>query len=555
MMKKLLCAWIALALLLSAACGLGESLFVDNRETDKIYPERLNLRAQPAKNGAILGLYYTGTEVNVLAVENEEYDKVEVGGMTGYMASNYLIPQEEATARYGENSGFGDGRAAEIDLTGMWMTSVPLRETTDDTSAALATLDSNSKVGLLGILDAWAYIWAETDDGRKLGYVPLDVLTDVGNLKVSIISSGKTDKKTILYDAPTAKAKEIMRLSNGTACFTLFGRKEGEWRRVRVGGVSGWIKYTQTGNLYALGDQMRSVVPYYPLLMQTKSDTLLYQQKDGAASRYMTLGQGMYVELLAESDSYAYVRTSEGGSGAYDCGDFGFLPIANLSLAQTSQSIGVAQADDGDLPVVVLGDPDDETNVIGALCSGAQARITSYTQTDYVQISLGSLVGYVKKSQIRVLTAPNEPLSDRIPQRATTKTDVDIRFKPEVKAAVAETVSSGARVYMFGKFGDWAYVLAGDSPSLDVTATTGDRAGFVPLAALNAPASTTHLTASVLKDKVNVRSEADNQSGAIIGKARTGDRLLVTDYGNKWTGVVLPNGKRGYMMTEYLQFD
>ena len=67
-MKKLLCAWIALALLLSAACGLGESLFVDNRETDKIYPERLNLRAQPAKNGAILGLYYTGTEVNVLSL-------------------------------------------------------------------------------------------------------------------------------------------------------------------------------------------------------------------------------------------------------------------------------------------------------------------------------------------------------------------------------------------------------------------------------------------------------------------------------------------------------
>ena len=75
------------------------------------------------------------------------------------------------------------------------------------------------------------------------------------------------------------------------------------------------------------------------------------------------------------------------------------------------------------------------------------------------------------------------------------------------------------------------------------------------MAALNAPASTTHLTASVLKDKVNVRSEADNQSGAIIGKARTGDLLLVTDYGNKWTGVVLPDGKRGYMMTEYLQFD
>lgn len=62
----------------------------------------------------------------------------------------------------------------------------------------------------------------------------------------------------------------------------------------------------------------------------------------------------------------------------------------------------------------------------------------------------------------------------------------------------------------------------------------------MPLAALNAPASTTHLTASVIKDKVNVRSEADSQNGAIIDKARTGERLLVTDYGNKWTGIVLP---------------
>ena len=555
-MKKILCAFAALMILLSAAvCGVSESLFVDNRETDKIYPERLNLRAQPSKNGAILGLYYTGTEVTVLAADSDGYTKVEVGGATGYMATEYLIPENEITARYGENSGFGNGRAAEVDLTGMWMTSVSLLEETDESSSKLASIESGTRVGLMGVLDTWAYIRVDADGETKLGYVPLDVLTDVDELKVSIISSGKTDKKTLLYDAPTNKAKPIMTLSNGTACFSLFGRKEGEWRRVRVGGVSGWIKYTQTGNLYALGTQMRSVVPYYPLLMQTKSDTLLYQEKDDASSRYMTLGQGMYVELLAESDTYAYVRTSEGGAGAYDCGDFGFLPIANLSLAQTSQSIGVAQADDEDLPVVVLNDPEDENAVIGALCSGAQARITSYTQTDYVQISLGTLVGYVKKSQIRVLTTPDEPLSDRIPQRATAKTDADIRVRPEVKADTVESIAAGTRVYMLGKFGDWAYVLAGDSPSLDVTAKTVDRAGFVPLAALNAPASTTHLTASVIKDKVNVRSEADSQNGAIIDKARTGERLLVTDYGNKWTGIVLPDGKRGYIMTEYLQFD
>ena len=555
-MKKILCAFAALMILLSAAaCGMSESLFVDNRETDKIYPERLNLRAQPSKNGAILGLYYTGTEVTVLAADSDGYTKVEVGGATGYMATEYLIPENEITARYGENSDFGNGRAAEVDLTGMWMTSVSLLEETDESSSKLASIESGTRVGLMGVLDTWAYIRVEADGETKLGYVPLDVLTDVDELKVSIISSGKTDKKTLLYDAPTNKAKPIMTLSNGTACFSLFGRKEGEWRRVRVGGVSGWIKYTQTGNLYALGTQMRSVVPYYPLLMQTKSDTLLYRVKGDKTERYMTLGQGMYVELLAESDNYAYVRTSEGGAGAYNCGDFGYIPIADLSLAQTGQSIGVAQADDADLPVIVLNDPEKKDEVIGALCSGAEARITSYTQTDYIQIQLGTLVGYVPKNQIRVLTDAAEPLSDRIPQRATVKADAELRARPEDKAAVSESITAGTRVYMLGKFGDWAYVRASDTPAFDVNDPSADHAGFIRLSSLNAPASTTHLTAFVTKDKVNLRSEPNSQSGAIIGKARTGARMRVTDYGNQWTGVVLEDGKRGYIMTEYLQFE
>ena len=96
-MKKKLCALLAMMLLSGAAAsGLCESLFVDNRETDKVYPERLNLRAEPSKNGAIIGLYYTGAEVENLGEENEEYTKVRIGGVNGYMASEYLITAQEA---------------------------------------------------------------------------------------------------------------------------------------------------------------------------------------------------------------------------------------------------------------------------------------------------------------------------------------------------------------------------------------------------------------------------------------------------------------------------
>ena len=155
-MKKTIGMLLVMALALYAAAGVGESLFVDNRETDKVYPERLNMRSEPSKNGAIIGLYYSGAEVENLGAENEEYTRVSIGGVSGYMASEYLITAQEAEARYGADSGFGDYRAAEIDLTGMWAKETALLADTDLQSAVIGTLRSGERVGLVGVLDTWA---------------------------------------------------------------------------------------------------------------------------------------------------------------------------------------------------------------------------------------------------------------------------------------------------------------------------------------------------------------------------------------------------------------
>lgn len=555
-MKKTWGWALALILLLTlAAGGVCESLFVDNRETDKIYPERLNLRAEPSKNGAILGLYYTGAEVENLGVENEEYTKVRIGGMTGYMATEYLITQEEAERRYGAGSGFGEYRAAEVDLTGMWMNSLPLRGETDAQAEPIGTLDNGASVALVGVLDDWAYIAAQVDGQRTFGYVPLDCLTDVDALKVCVVAGRRADSRTILYSAPNNRAAELVSLKNGTTCFNLFGRKEGEWRRVRVGGVSGWIRYTQTDNLFALGDQPRSVVPYYPLLMQTRSDALLYSEAGERGKPYMTLGQDMKVEVLAECGDYGYVRTFEGGAGAYDCGDFGYVKLSDLSLAQVGESLGVAQADNDDVPVILLKSPEADAEALGALCPGAQVRIIEYTQTDYVQVALGGLHGYIPKDEIRVLTLGGEKASAKIPQRATTREETTMKNSPSDRTKDGTPLAAGEKVYMLGRFGEWAFVRAAGSAELDVTGAAPDCTGFVKLEALNAPAGSTHLTAFVNTDKVNLRSRASSTEGEIIGKARTGKRLRVADYGKNWSIVVTPEGKRGYIMTKYLDFE
>lgn len=556
-MKKTMMILLALVMLFAmTACALGDSLFVDNRETDKVYPERLNLRSEPSKAGAILGLYYSGAEVENLGAENEEFVKVRVGGMTGYMAAEYLITAEEAAKRYGEGSGFGDCREAQVDLTGMWMTQLPLYSDTDLTAKTYGSIENGMSVSLVGVLDDWAYVAVQLDGQRQLGYVPLDCLTDVGERKVSIIAGVKADSRTILYDAPNNKAQEIMSIKNGTACFNLFGRKEGEWRRVRVGGVSGWIKYTQTSSLFAVTDQQpRSAVPYYPLLMQAKSDTLLHSALADKAKPYMTLGRDMKVELLAECGDYAYVRTLEGGAGAYDCGDFGYMKISDLSLAQVGESIGVAQADNDDVPVVLLKTSDPAAEALGALCPGAQVRIIEYTQTDYVQVSLGELRGYVPKDEIRVLSRQGDEPSERIPQRATVLKDTLMKNSPSEKTRDGQMISKGEKVYMLGSFGDWVFVRHSSSASLNPEDAADDRTGFMRIEDLNAPAGATHLTAFVHTDKVNLRSDASSTTGGIIAKARTGERLRVAEYGRDWCAVVTPKETRGYIMTKYLDFE
>ena len=280
----------------------------------------------------------------------------------------------------------------------------------------------------------------------------------------------------------------------------------------------------------------------------------MYQSPGNTEDHYITLGEGMKLEILGVTGDYVYTRTLEGGAGAYDSGDFGYVLAADLAPAVSALSVGVAQADDGDLPVLLYNTPDSTGRVIGALEAGAEVRILAYTQTDYAQLSLNGMSAYAQKKRIRLLTEGNGQPSDRIPQRAVVRTDAALVGEPADDAPEAGSVLTGERVYMLAKVGEWAYVNTGSTAHLNTAGGVDDHLGFVRLSALNAPAGTTHLTASVTTDKVNMRERADRGS-PIVGKARLGELLRVADFGTNWTCVVKEDGTRGYIMTEYLSFD
>lgn len=594
-MRKVAICLMLLFLALLTVSAYADTLFIDNQEKDKTDLMRLNMRTQPSSGSSVIASYYTGAEVTVLestpaaaatsepetapevteeaagsdvegtTEENPEtpaengkkadvaYVHVEIGGVQGYMSEKYLITADEARARYGENSWFGNCRDAEVDLTGMWKDNVTMVSSTGKNAVAVGTIATGEAVHMVGIVGNWAYVRKDAKEGNVFGYVPLDVVTETGSQKVYIISTNSPEQRMALYESPSVKSKSSMSLSNGTTCFMLFGRGEGEWRRIRVGSVSGWVLPSKKSTIVALGASPRSSIPYYPLVMETKSDALLYSAKGNKNEAYMTLGSQMRVEVLGESSDFLYVRTLIGGAGAYNKGDYGYIALSDLTLSISNSSMGVVQVDDQDMPVVVYHEPDTGSRILGALCGGSQVRLMDYTQTDFVRIGLNDLTGYVRKDSVRILTQETDALSDRIAQRGTAKQNIKLSDEPSRDSGEGAAVEAGTRMYMLGKFGDWMFVNADTTPNLNVT-VQNEQTGFVHITDLSAPASTTHLTATVRTDKVNLRSDPD-KTGDIIGRVRLGELLRVTDYGNQWTCVVTGEGKRGYIMTEYLDFD
>ena len=77
-------------------------------------------------------------------------------------------------------------------------------------------------------------------------------------------------------------------------------------------------------------------------------------------------------------------------------------------------------------------------------------RIIEYTQTDYVQVALGELRGYIPKDEIRVLTADGEKASAKIPQRATTLGETTMTNSPQDSTKDGTPIAAGEKVYMLG---------------------------------------------------------------------------------------------------------
>lgn len=86
-MKKVFAMLLAVLLLSTSALAAAvEYAVVNNPNTT----DMLNLRREPDAGAESLGKYHTGVVVQVLEAVNDEWNKVRVGDVTGYMMRRYL---------------------------------------------------------------------------------------------------------------------------------------------------------------------------------------------------------------------------------------------------------------------------------------------------------------------------------------------------------------------------------------------------------------------------------------------------------------------------------
>lgn len=146
-MKK---KWMALlmALVLLPAAALAHGAVVDNGSDPG---SRLNMRAQPGRDAAVIGKFVSGTPVEVLGDAGDGWSQVMIGGgrgsITGYMMSGYL-----------KSSSAVDARESRKVASPYGTQSVVLRDRPSNSYGAVAMLKVGETVTVIGVSGDFCFV-------------------------------------------------------------------------------------------------------------------------------------------------------------------------------------------------------------------------------------------------------------------------------------------------------------------------------------------------------------------------------------------------------------
>lgn len=251
----------------------------------------INLRKSPdvKDTRAIVGKMFNNSACDVIDMDvNDTYAKVKSGGMTGYVAKQFLITGDEAKQIAIQNI----KERAEIKVDKLWMRSEPNATSEDNKIGATY---KGERFVIVDRVGEWLKIEADDVDGYTFGYIngssdyvtikkcldvartqdlKNDVLNYYDTIGVSIANSFVNIRSSA---KDKGNANIIGKLPRHAGCEIL--SSTGDWYKIKSGRITGYVtkSYIATGkkaeNLAVQYADLRAIVKIDALRVRTKAST------------------------------------------------------------------------------------------------------------------------------------------------------------------------------------------------------------------------------------------------------------------------------------------
>lgn len=293
-MKKLFAILLALCMLPLHALAAPYFEYIEAVIANPNVADRLILRDKPDKNGKILGRFYSGTPVVILAEEGE-WCKVTLGSLIGYMMRAYL---EYELPNYDLPKLFYTAATKKADA--------PIYNKASTSSKVDAR--ANGDVYVLGdINDDWRYVKC----GKSYGYMrTVHLNTTDMHIPLAYLST-----KVELYEDHQLTKKNGLVYRAGTPVQVLDASRNGNWASIQILGLPGTENIPAMGG-YISQDYLNIFV--WPWEAETKTYTIGKTKEEilldpSIGARYTAaVPKDTPVKIIGYTDTHYHVVCGDG---------------------------------------------------------------------------------------------------------------------------------------------------------------------------------------------------------------------------------------------------
>ena len=364
--KRFVCALaltLALCLLPGAVMAAGQYAVVKNG--------KLNLRAAATAGSESLGLYSSGTWVEILGQSgNWRYVRTE-DGQYGYMSANYLTIDNAATLSSGTVHN-PDGY-------------VNLRAYASMSAQVLGRYQPGTTVDILARLSSG---WTQVRVGSHTGYMVSDfVLSDMQSKAGHIVS--RFGSRINLRSGPSTDAEVITSLPTGANVSVLISGKN--WHKITSGTYTGYISAQYVAMGASSTAQPSAVTAYVSNPRATQVLNLRAQPSlDAKVLGYYSNGTQVRVVSKGVTWSEVYVGNTHG----YMMTQYLSFSSSGASSAPSTSSTAVLYNPNGNSVVNLRAAATLSGAVIGVYPVGTQVTVHQ-RGTEWCYVTIGSQSGYV----------------------------------------------------------------------------------------------------------------------------------------------------------------